>query len=408
MALSYSFHISNKGHSLSTINKVNSVSKHNLRRFSKTEIYNKNDIEILVGSKSILDDVKKIYHEEFDECLAKYNAKQKREDRKINNYLDHVSNSRSDVAVEIIIQLGDMDFWQHKSATEKRKMSYLFKDQVKYLTQIMPNFKIASAVIHYDENSPHLHLVGVPIADGYKKGLEKQVAKTKVFTKDSLVSLQDVMRQRIEKGIKLNKDLFGAESLKEKEKGRNRDLPKESLAEFNRLQAQNNDLKRERASLLKDIDNEGETFELLKSCSSTYTKLILDKKSENVALEQEIEKNRAIAKEIEKNRLQVQNEAQKDKEKHLDEIKKLKDQQTQIQKNIDFLKAEEEAEEEKLKEIEKNRLQAQNEVEDLVKDIDNLPKFIEEYKDKFTPIMQESLLRIRVSNTPTKSKDYER
>lgn len=311
MALSYSFHLSNKGHSLNSINKVKSVSKHNLRSFSKTEIYNKNDIEILVGSKSILDDVKKIYHEEFDECLEKYNAKQKREDRKINNYLDHVSKSRSDVAAEIIIQLGDMDFWQNKTDEEKRKMSYLFKDQVRYLEQILPNFKIASAVIHYDESSPHLHLVGVPIADGYKKGLEKQVAKTKVFKKDILENLQDIMRKRIQKGVDLNRDIFKGEDVKNKEKGRNKDIPKESLAEYNRLKTQNDDL------------------------------------------EQKIIKRQR-----------------------------------------------------KLQEIEEKRLQAQNEVENLVKDIDNLPRFIEEYKDKFTPIMKKSLLE--KAPTISKNKDYER
>lgn len=401
MALSYSFHLSNKGHSLTSINKVKSVSKHNLRSFSNTDIYDVNAIEILVGSKSILDDVKKIYQEEFDEPLSRYNSKQKREDRKINNYLNHVSNSRSDVAAEIIIQLGDMEFWQNKTEEEKRKMSYLFKDQVKYLTQIMPNFKIASAVIHYDESSPHLHLVGVPIADGYKKGLEKQVAKTKVFKKDTLENLQDVMRHRIQKGIELNKDIFGDEVVKNKEKGRNKDLPKESLAEFNHLKAQTKDLKRESETLLENIEKQKNTLDNLNINTKFHEELILHHQSENSALEQEIEKNRRILQEIKKNRLQAQNEAQKDKEKYLDEVKMLEEQKALIQNYIEFLKVKEEAEEEKLIDLE-------NQVEDLVKDVDNLPKFIEEYKDKFSPIMKESLLRKCISNTPTKSKGYER
>lgn len=401
MALSYSFHLSNKGHSLTSINKVKSVSKHNLRSFSNTDIYDVNAIEILVGSKSILDDVKKIYQEEFDEPLSRYNSKQKREDRKINNYLNHVSNSRSDVAAEIIIQLGDMEFWKNKTEEEKRKMSYLFKDQVKYLTQIMPNFKIASAVIHYDESSPHLHLVGVPIADGYKKGLEKQVAKTKVFKKDTLENLQDVMRHRIQKGIELNKDIFGDEIVKNKEKGRNKDLPKESLAEFNHLKAQTKDLKRESETLLENIEKQKNTLDNLNINTKFHEELILHHQSENSALEQEIEKNRRILQEIKKNRLQAQNEAQKDKEKYLDEVKMLEEQKALIQNYIEFLKVKEEAEEEKLIDLE-------NQVEDLVKDVDNLPKFIEEYKDKFSPIMKESLLRKCISNTPTKSKGYER
>ena len=56
-------------------------------------------------------------------------------------------------------------------------MTNVFKEQVNDLDKQLPNFKIASAIIHYDETSPHLHLVGISIK--YKNGMKKQVGKDK-------------------------------------------------------------------------------------------------------------------------------------------------------------------------------------------------------------------------------------
>lgn len=238
MSLSYSFHLSNKQHAITTASKLNGVSKHNLRAY-KQRADDKSFIEVLSGSRlSISEDVKRIYHEEFDQAVADYNAKQKRSDRQISDYLKHVSDSRADIAAEIIIQVGDMNFWKDKPIEQKKKMSYIFRDQLRYLQQLLPDFKIASAVIHYEEQgeSPHMHIVGVPVASGYTKGMEKQVAKTKVFTRESLTQLQDLMRQRVERGIEMNPDVFNTEKLKEKEQGRNKDIPKKSLNEFYALQ----------------------------------------------------------------------------------------------------------------------------------------------------------------------------
>lgn len=231
MAFSYSFHLSAKGHSVNTIGKINQVSRHNLRAY-KSENFDHNLIEIVSGSaSSILDDVKQVYHEEFDDVLQKYNEG-KREDRKIKDYLEHMSNSRGDVATEIIIQVGDKDFWENKNLQEKKLMTPVFKKQLLKLQELVPELKIASAVIHYDENSPHMHIVGIPVADGYKKGMERQVAKTKIFTAERLSYLQDSMRTYAEAEMNKVPELFSNMQLKEKEKGRNKDLPKSALNEY--------------------------------------------------------------------------------------------------------------------------------------------------------------------------------
>ena len=237
MSFSYSFHLSNKGNALTTVSKIGGASKHNLRLYKDTQNgnYDKSLIEILEGSDvSILDSVKKIYHEEFDEALLKYNEG-KRPDRQITDYLEHVSNKKADVACELIIQVGDKDFWKGKSLEERKQMNDIFKSQIEELKRILPDFKIASAVAHYDESSPHLHVVGVPVHEGYKKGLEKQVSKRNVFTQESLKMLQDKMREHVQEQMK-DKDIFKDMELKEKEKGRNKDIPKHALDDFYKLE----------------------------------------------------------------------------------------------------------------------------------------------------------------------------
>ena len=67
------------------------------------------------------------------------------------------------MACEIIIEIGDKKYWDTKDEKFKHKMSNVYKEQVKDLETLIPNFKVASAIIHYDETSPHMHIVGVPI-----------------------------------------------------------------------------------------------------------------------------------------------------------------------------------------------------------------------------------------------------
>ena len=88
----------------------------------------------------------------------------------IENYFDNVSNNeKKDLACEIIIELGDKEYWDTKDEIFKNKMSEVYKKQIDNLEFLVPNFKVASAIIHYDETSPHIHIVGVPIKCKNKK-----------------------------------------------------------------------------------------------------------------------------------------------------------------------------------------------------------------------------------------------
>lgn len=241
MKLSYSFHLGNdknktknakkqakintsnttsySNNAIQNLQQLSKADKHNLRKYDNDT----NLIQVIKGSSSLVEDTRNLYHELFDESLEKYNSKQTRTDRKINDYFSHISNDKEhDLACEIIIELGDLDFWSNVSLNEKVKMEKVFKEQIEALELIVPNFKVANATIHFDESSPHLHIIGVPFKDKCKRGLERQVGKSTIFTKESLTMIQDKMRNHCI--VSFNKVYETNYTLKIKEQGRNEDI----------------------------------------------------------------------------------------------------------------------------------------------------------------------------------------
>ena len=235
MSVSYSCHLSKGKHAITTASKLAQVARHNLRRYGEKK---GQGIEVICGSNDLYKDVKNIYHTEFDEELKKYNEGV-RSDRQIDDYFKHVSDGRGDLAAEIIIQYGDADYWRER-VDFREEVCDAMRGQVEELRRLFPEFKIASAVVHFDETSPHMHVVGVPVATGYKKGMQKQVAKTKVFTRDRMSDMQDKMRSRCLEDVndhrKEERLFYGYPyeemELKEKGEGRNIDLPKELLGKL--------------------------------------------------------------------------------------------------------------------------------------------------------------------------------
>lgn len=210
--------------------QLSKVDKHNLRKYDDKEL-----ICTIKGTSSIVEDTKNLYLDLFEGTRIKYNEKQNRNDRKIENYFNHISNdNKRDLACEIIIELGDMDFWADKDDKFKKNMIEVFKEQIVNLEEFVPNFKIASATIHFDESSPHLHIVGVPFKDGMKNGMKKQVGKSDVFNKISLKEIQDKMRILcIEE---FNKEYGLDNILKRKRKGRNYDYLVNEMDNYVKIQ----------------------------------------------------------------------------------------------------------------------------------------------------------------------------
>ncbi len=216
--------------SIQNLQQLSKVDKHNLRKYDDEQEL----IKTIKGTSSVVEDTKNLYLDLFEESRIKYNEKQTRNDRKIDNYFNHISNdNKRDLACEIIIELGDMDFWSDKDDKFKHKMVDVFKEQAQDLENVVPNFKIANATIHFDESSPHLHIVGVPFKDGLKNGMEKQVGKSDVFTKISLVNIQDKMREYCISSFNRTYNLNY--SLKDKEEGRNIDINVASMRDYNKF-----------------------------------------------------------------------------------------------------------------------------------------------------------------------------
>ena len=217
--LSYSAHLSQKNSAINSKAKLAGVAKHNLRKYRSND-YDKENIVILWGTDKLVQDVKKVYREQFSEAVEEYNKKQTREERKIHDYFEKTAKSNKDMAVELIFQIGDKEFWD-KNPDKRRRMDVAFKEILELLQKFAPNLVVANAVIHYDEASPHMHVVAVPVSEGFKKGMTKQVSKRKVCTKEFLEKvLQGEIRECVDNRI----FVWLGEFLKSKKIGRNNDL----------------------------------------------------------------------------------------------------------------------------------------------------------------------------------------
>ena len=213
-------------------NVLSKVNKHNLRDYDNE----KDLIRVIRGTNDIVNDVKDLYLEEFEEARIEYNNKQTRNDRKIENYFMKINESQNDLACEIIVELGDMEFWKDKDKQYRLKMIDVYNEQVNDLVKILPTFKIANATIHFDETSPHMHIVGVPIIENCTRGMKKQVGKSQLFTKESLTKIQDKMRNAC---IKSFNKFYGMDiKLKEKQKGRNQDINVKDMSNYSNIKKQ--------------------------------------------------------------------------------------------------------------------------------------------------------------------------
>ena len=339
--------------------QLSRVDKHNYRKYDN----NSELIEIIKGTTSLYEDVKNLYLEEFEEARLEYNKEQEnkgRNDRKITDYFKKISdNTKNDLACEIIIELGDKKYWDTKDDKFKHKMTNVFKEQLNDLQELVPDFKIASAIIHYDETSPHLHIVGVPIKYKSKNGMSKQVGKGDVFTRDSLRTIQDKMRTLCIASF--NKEYGLNNILKKKEKGRNKDINVKDMTNYQAMK--------------EELNKNKETLEIASKKSNELDKTTNDIKDTINNLKKVI-KNTYLISESDRNKI-------------IDYVDKVNDVNT----NKDFKKTEmlsvtlnnvdTELQEnrEKIKILTENNKALTLKVDTLSKNIDNKNKEIKELKN---------------------------
>lgn len=127
------------------------------------------------------EDIKEVYHKLFDEAIEKYNKKQTRNDRCINNYYEKIRTGKQEKLFhEIIIQIGDMK--NMSSISENGKLAQKILDEyMQSFEKRNPNLYVFSAYLHMDEATPHLHIDFVPFTTGSTRGLETRVSLKKAL-----------------------------------------------------------------------------------------------------------------------------------------------------------------------------------------------------------------------------------
>lgn len=146
--------------------------------------------------------IKEKYDELFGEAVEKFNAKQKRADRKIDDYYAKVRKDKKlEPQREFIIQVGSIDDYRmtkddgsptgltlEQIERNKQIANDILKSYYKEFQKRNPNLPIYNAVIHNDEVSPHMHLNVIPVATGYKRGMEKQCSFNKALKQQGIES----------------------------------------------------------------------------------------------------------------------------------------------------------------------------------------------------------------------------
>ena len=127
------------------------------------------------------EDIRTVYHELFDGALARYNEKQTRKDRVIDDYYEKIRTSKQEkLFEELIIQIGNKD--DMNASSENGQLARLILDEyMQSFQQRNPTLRVFSAHLHMDEATPHLHIDFIPFTTGSKRGLETRVSLKKAL-----------------------------------------------------------------------------------------------------------------------------------------------------------------------------------------------------------------------------------
>lgn len=127
------------------------------------------------------EDIRTVYHELFDDALARYNEKQTRKDRIIDDYYEKIRAGKQEkLFEELIIQIGNKD--DMNASSENGQLARQMLDEyMQSFQQRNPTLRVFSAHLHMDEATPHLHIDFIPFTTGSKRGLETRVSLKKAL-----------------------------------------------------------------------------------------------------------------------------------------------------------------------------------------------------------------------------------
>ena len=127
------------------------------------------------------EDIRAVYHELFDDALARYNEKQTRKDRIIDDYYEKIRTGKQEkLFEELIIQIGNKD--DMNASSENGQLARQMLDEyMQSFQQRNPTLRVFSAHLHMDEATPHLHIDFIPFTTSSKRGLETRVSLKKAL-----------------------------------------------------------------------------------------------------------------------------------------------------------------------------------------------------------------------------------
>ena len=146
---------------------------HNTRAFSAKNVDTERSIYKVEFCHA---EIEEVYHELFDEALERYNAKQKRNDRKIDNYYEKIRQGKQEKLFhEAVFQIGNRDDMNAKSEEGELAKEILI-EFMKDFQKRNPYLHVFSAHLHMDEETPHIHVDFVPVIHNSKRGLDTRVS----------------------------------------------------------------------------------------------------------------------------------------------------------------------------------------------------------------------------------------
>lgn len=234
---------------------------HNRRDYEKIGREIPDNINSLMTHENVTivdKDIRSAYREIFGEVLQEYNSRQKRSDRKIDDYYEHILKSKNGEKpfYEDVLQWGRIeDFRAEPQLREKAKECLV--EYARTFEARNPNLKLIGAYVHMDEASPHLHLDYIPVAKGYKTGLQARNSLDKAMKQMGYTPVKESRKNNATKLWKENEREYFGELCRSKglkvEAERSLGRKQFTVSEFK--EAQNEMLEEIKADMLPVIEN---------------------------------------------------------------------------------------------------------------------------------------------------------
>ena len=162
----------------------------NVKHNNREEKFERDNIDITRSDQNIVikkEDLKELYKNEFSQATEHYNNKPKKNGKKKTkkeqkgDYYKEIKNNKNGqkLCYELVVQIGDMN--DTNCSSNPTDEIEILKKYAEDFQERYPNLKVFNAVIHLDEETPHLHLTYVPVAENCKRGISKQNSQTQAF-----------------------------------------------------------------------------------------------------------------------------------------------------------------------------------------------------------------------------------